>query len=69
MTNREWELFEAQGAREVWRQEMPGSDGGTELRYRGEEYTELDGKHTKVEESREFKTQSDALAWLTGEAG
>lgn len=69
MTNREWELFEAQGAREVWRQEMPASDGGTELRYRGEEYTELDGKHTKVEESREFKTQSDALAWLTGEAG
>lgn len=69
MTDPEWELFEKQGAREVWQKEVRGPDGKPEFRYRGEEYTELAGERTKVEETRDFKTQSDALAWLSGEAG
>ncbi|MBR9892034.1 hypothetical protein [Salipiger bermudensis] len=69
MTDAEWKLFETQGAREVWQKQLRQPDGETEFRYRGEEYTELDGERTKVEETRDFKTQSDALAWLSGETG
>ena len=69
MTDAEWKLFETQGAREVWQKQLRHPDGETEFRYRGEEYTELDGERTKVEETRDFKTQSDALAWLSGETG
>jgi hypothetical protein len=69
MTDPGWELFEKQGAREIWQKEQRGPDGQAEYIYRGEEYTELDGERTKVEETRDFRTQSDALAWLTGEAG
>lgn len=69
MTDPDWELFEKQGAREIWQKEQRGPDGQAEFRYRGEEYTELYGERTKVEETRDFRTQSDALAWLTGEAG
>ncbi|GGG60287.1 hypothetical protein GCM10011415_02750 [Salipiger pallidus] len=69
MTHAGWTLLEAQGAREVWQLELRSFPDKVDYRFRGEEYTELDGERTKVEETREFDTQTEALAWLTGETG
>ncbi|EPX78329.1 hypothetical protein [Salipiger mucosus] len=69
MTSADWTLLERQGAREVWQKTCETPNGKTETRYRGEEYTELDGERQKVDDVRRFDTQTAALAWLNGETG
>lgn len=64
-----WTLLERQGSREVWQKVSRTPDGNTETRYRGEEFTELEGERQKVEAIRCFGTQTAALAWLSGGTG
>lgn len=66
MTDSEWTIFERQGSREVWQKVVSKASGETETYYRGEEFTEIEGKSQKVEETRIFENQSAALAWLNG---
>lgn len=66
MTSANWSLLERQGSREVWQKASGAPDGSTGVRYRGEEFTELEGERQKVEATRCFDTQTAALAWLNG---
>ena len=69
MASENWTFFERQGSREVWQKVSGMPNGNNEARYRGEEFTELEGERQKVEAVRHFDTQIAALAWLNSGTG
>ncbi|APX25304.1 MAG: hypothetical protein CML50_05160 [Rhodobacteraceae bacterium] len=69
MQSRDWTILERQGAREIWQRQIEAQDGTTVTQYRGEEFTEIDGERRKVDETRHFDKQTEAMAWLNGQTG
>ncbi len=70
MQSRDWTILERQGTRKgLGQRQIEAQDGTTVTQYRGEEFTEIDGERRKVDETRHFDKQTEAMAWLNGQTG
>ena len=69
MSSHDWTLFKRQGSREIWQKSSGDAEGKTEIKYRGEELTEIEDEQRKVEETISFDSQTAALAWLNAGTG
>ncbi|OWU83793.1 hypothetical protein ATO6_15265 [Oceanicola sp. 22II-s10i] len=64
-----WELMQKQGSREIWKVKNHAPDQLETAQYKGEEFTEVSGERTKVEEIEYFDTETEAIAWLNAGVG